>query len=130
MCARQGWNTESDSSPATIEAMRFPEATTSYCFRISFMAKVNEANESLVRKLVSNLQSGGRFVVKDHILDESLASPPVGAVFSLLMLLTTISGRCYSFNEIRLWMERANLSQVQKLDLPPPFTSSLVVGTK
>jgi hypothetical protein len=88
------------------------------------------ANELLVRKLVSNLQSGGRFVVKDHILDESLASPPVGAVFSLLMLLTTISGRCYSFNEIRLWMERANLSQVQKLDLPPPFTSSLVVGTK
>jgi SAM-dependent methyltransferase len=105
------------------------------CYDVILLSNIihgegERANELLVRKLVSNLQPGGRFVVKDHILDESRASPPVGAVFSLLMLLTTVSGRCYSFDEIRLWMERANLSQVQKIDLPPPFTSSLVVGTK
>jgi len=89
-----------------------------------------QVNESLVRKLVSSLQPGGKLLVKDHILDESRANPPVGAVFSLLMLLTTRAGRCYSFDEIKLWMQRAHLSQVQRIDLPPPFTSSLVIGTK
>ena len=59
---------------------------------------------SLIDKLTANLKAGGRLVVKDHILDASRTAPPVGAIFSLLMLLTTASGRCYSFREIQLWM--------------------------
>src|SRR4030095_379326 len=87
-----------------------------------------EINRSLIRKLVSNLKLGGQIVVKDHILDDSRASPPVGAIFSLLMLLTTESGRCYSFNEIKSWMDHAGLSRVERLDLPAPLTSSLAIG--
>jgi len=89
-----------------------------------------ENNRSLIRKLVSNLKPRGQIVIKDHILDDSRTTPPVGAIFSLLMLLTTESGRCYSFNEIRSWMEQAGLSQVRQIDLPPPLTSSLVIGTQ
>jgi hypothetical protein len=89
-----------------------------------------ENNRSLIRKLVSNLKPGGQIVVKDHILDDSRTTPPVGAIFSLLMLLTTESGRCYSFSEIKSWMAQAGLSQVRQIDLPPPLTSSLVVGTR
>lgn len=85
-------------------------------------------NAALVRKLASNLKLGGRLVVKDHILDDSRTTPPVGAIFSLLMLLTTESGRCYSFSEIKSWMERAGLRDVQRVDLPAPLTSSLVIG--
>ncbi|HZA54970.1 MAG TPA: methyltransferase [Candidatus Udaeobacter sp.] len=87
-------------------------------------------NRSLIHKLVANLKASGRLVVKDHILDDSRTTPPVGAIFSLLMLLTTTSGRCYTFSEIKLWMEQAGLSQVRQIDLPPPLTSSLVIGTK
>jgi predicted transcriptional regulator len=89
-----------------------------------------EINRSLIRKLVSNLKLGGQIVVKDHILDDSRTNPPVGAIFSLLMLLTTVSGRCYSFNEIKSWMDHAGLSRVERLDLPAPLTSSLVIGVK
>jgi hypothetical protein len=89
-----------------------------------------ENNRSLIRKLVSNLKPGGQIVIKDHILDDSRTTPPIGAIFSLLMLLTTESGRCYSFNEIKSWMEQAGLSQVRQIDLPPPLTSSLVIGTR
>jgi O-methyltransferase domain/Dimerisation domain len=89
-----------------------------------------EINRSLIRKLGSNLKLGGQIVVKDHILDDSRTSPPVGAIFSLLMLLTTESGRCYSFNEIKSWMDHAGLSRVERLDLPAPLTSSLVIGVK
>jgi hypothetical protein len=87
-------------------------------------------NQALIHKLAANLKAGGRLVVKDHILDDHRTTPPVGAIFSLLMLLTTASGRCYSFSEIQFWMEQAGLSQVQQIDLPPPLTSSLVIGTK
>jgi SAM-dependent methyltransferase len=87
-------------------------------------------NAALVRKLASNLKLGGQLVVKDHILDDSHTTPPVGAIFSLLMLLTTESGRCYSFSEIKSWMEHASLSRVERIDLPMPLTSSLVIGVK
>jgi hypothetical protein len=87
-------------------------------------------NRSLIDKLVANLKTGGRLVVKDHILDDSRTTPAVGAIFSLLMLLTTAAGRCYSFSEIKLWMERAGLANVEQINLPPPLTSSLVIGTR
>lgn len=89
----------------------------------------SERNQALISKLSCGLKPSGRIVVKDHILDEGRANPAVGAIFSLLMLLTTDGGRCYSFGEIKSWMERAGLSQIEQIDLPPPLTSSLVVGS-
>lgn len=89
-----------------------------------------EENQRLIAKLYSNLERGGRIVIKDHILDSTQAHPPVGAIFSLLMLLTTQSGRCYTFEEVRSWLVKAGLKHVKQIDLPPPFTSSLVVGEK
>jgi hypothetical protein len=89
-----------------------------------------DENQRLMTKLAANLKRGGRMIVKDHILDESRANPPVGAIFSLLMLLTTATGRCYSFNEVKSWLENAGLHSVRQADLPPPLTSSLIIGEK
>lgn len=91
----------------------------------------NEAkNPALIAKLARHLEPQGRIVIKDHLLDDSRAKPPVGAIFSLLMLLTTDGGRCYSFTEIKTWMEQAGLTRIEQIDLPAPLTSSLVVGQK
>jgi hypothetical protein len=90
----------------------------------------DQRNRALIGKLAGNLDFAGRIVIKDHILDDSHASPPVGAIFSLLMLLTTDGGRCYSFSEIKHWFEYAGLERIHKIDLPPPLTSSLVIGAK
>jgi O-methyltransferase domain/Dimerisation domain len=87
-------------------------------------------NESLIRKLTNNLKLSGRMVIKDHILDDSRANPVVGTIFSLLMLLTTDGGRCYSFSEIESWMKQSGLSRVEQINLPLPLTSSLVIGAK
>jgi len=89
-----------------------------------------EKNAALVSKLKANLNSAGRLIIKDHILDDSRANPSVGAIFSLLMLLTSDGGRCYSFSEIKAWLDKAGLLQIQQFDLPPPLTSSLVIGTR
>jgi len=88
----------------------------------------SEENQRLMTKLAANLNAGGQIIIKDHILDETQANPPVGAIFSLLMLLTTMSGRCYSFNEVKCWLENAGISRVRQVDLPPPLTSSLIIG--
>ena len=87
-----------------------------------------ERNEHLIAKLAEHLTPSGRIIIKDHILDESRAHPRVGALFSILMLLTTDEGRCYSYKEIRGWLERAGLRQVREIALPAPLTSSLVIG--
>lgn len=91
----------------------------------------NEAkNEALVGKLAKSLVSGGRLIIKDHILGGSRTETDAGAVFSLLMLLTTDGGRCYTLQEIRGWFERAGLVEAGRVELPPPLTSSLMIGRK
>ena len=88
----------------------------------------SEENAKLMAKLAATLEPGGRVIIKDHILAEDRANPPVGAIFSLLMLLTTKSGRCYSFDEVAGWLKAAGLQHVKQIDLPEPLTSSLVVA--
>ncbi len=87
-------------------------------------------NADLMRNLVLNLNPRGRLIIKDHILDENRAEPAVGAVFSLLMLLTTDGGRCYSFAEIAAWLRQARLNRVERMDLPAPLTSSLIIASR
>jgi hypothetical protein len=105
------------------------------CYEIIFLSNIihgegDTENRSLMMKLYSNLPTGGRLVVKDHILDATRTQPPAGAIFSLLMLLTTQSGRCYGFDEIKAWLENAGFNRVTQIDLPLPLTSSLVIGEK
>ena len=88
------------------------------------------ANEILMAKLSESLVSGGRLVIKDHILGGGRAENDAGAVFSLLMLLTTAGGRCYTLDEVRGWLMRGGLTEVERVELPPPLTSSLVIGRK
>jgi len=93
-------------------------------------AETGRENGRLMAKVSRSLARSGRVVIKDHILDDTLAHPPVGAVFSLLMLLTTEGGRCYSFREVSQWLEKAGFSRIAEIALSAPLTSSLVIGTK
>jgi hypothetical protein len=93
-------------------------------------AEGDQENGRLMRTAYACLRKHGRIVVKDHHLDGSLAHPPVGAIFSLLMLLTTGRGRCYSFEEVRSWLQNAGFASIEQITLPPPLTSSLIVGEK
>ena len=93
-------------------------------------AESAEENSLLMAKLNPCLERAGKIVIKDHILDDSLTQPPAGALFALLMLLTTEHGRCYSFSEVKGWLEGAGYESVSQIHLPPPLISSLVIGEK
>ncbi|MFQ5903804.1 MAG: methyltransferase [Candidatus Binatia bacterium] len=104
-------------------------------YQIVFLCNIihsesNEENSRLMAKLYPCLDQRGKIVIKDHILDDTLTHPSVGAVFSLLMLLTTVQGRCYSFDEVKSWLEKAGFKRVWEAPLPSPLTSSLIVGEK
>jgi SAM-dependent methyltransferase len=90
----------------------------------------DEDNRRLMSKLYGCLAPGGRIVIKDHILDESRTRPASGAVFALMMLLTTERGKCYSYAEVKAWLAKAGFGEIREVSLPPPLTSSLVIGTK
>ncbi|HEX7227971.1 MAG TPA: methyltransferase, partial [Candidatus Binatia bacterium] len=89
-----------------------------------------EVNQRLMVNLSSVLKTGGSVIVKDHILDRTRINPPVGALFSLLMLLTTQTGRCYAFDEVEAWMSAAGLTHIRQIELPAPLNSSLIIATK
>jgi hypothetical protein len=89
-----------------------------------------EVNQRLMAKLSAVLERGGSVIIKDHILDSMRAHPAVGAVFSLLMLLTTEAGRCYALDEVKAWMLAAGLMQIRQIDLLAPLNSSLIIASK
>lgn len=86
-------------------------------------------NQRLMNKVFGSLNRGGKVIIKDHILDETLTNPAVGAIFSVQMLLVT-GGRDYSFAEVRNWLENAGFGETEWIRLKPPLTSSLVIARK
>ncbi len=103
-------------------------------FDVAFLSNIihsenEEANQRLMKKVYASLNPNGRIIIKDHILDDTLTSPAVGAIFSVQMLLVT-KGRDYSFREVRGWLEDAGFKKSEWIRLMPPLTSSLVIGQK
>lgn len=88
-----------------------------------------ETNKGLMKKVYHSLNPGGRIIIKDHIMDEGLTKPAGGAIFSIYMLLTT-KGRDYGYHEVHGWLKNAGFTGVAVEELPPPMTSSLVIGSK
>lgn len=103
-------------------------------FDMVFMSNIihsedDDTNKNLFRKIFYSLNPGGRVIIKDHIMDETLTNPAGGAIFSIYMLLTT-KGRDYGYLEVRKWLEEAGFENITHEELPLPMTSSLVIGKK
>jgi cyclopropane fatty-acyl-phospholipid synthase-like methyltransferase len=71
----------------------------------------------LVKRAVKALAPGGRMIIHDSILSEDRISPYFAALFSAYMLATTEQGQCYTFNEVRKWMEGAGLDSIRRIEL-------------
>lgn len=75
-----------------------------------------EANRDLIRRLSRRLRPDGELAIHDIVLDEDRTRPARGAVFSVHMLLNTGDGRCYTFEEIRGWLDAAGLRAVRRTE--------------
>ena len=72
-----------------------------------------EQNLDLYRKVFRALQTGGRVVIRDHIMNPERTEPLSGAVFAVNMLLATEGGNTYTFEEIQRDLLQAGFVRVR-----------------
>lgn len=67
----------------------------------------HEENVALYKRCYDALVSGGRIVIRDHVLSSDRTSPRAGAVFAVNMLCGTSGGNSYTWEEISAGLEAA-----------------------
>lgn len=88
-----------------------------------------EQNIELFRKIYGALQTGGRLVIRDHIMNPDHTQPTSGAFFAVNMLIATNEGRTYSFEEIKASLESAGFAKINLIQ-PDEQMDGLIEGFK
>lgn len=86
-----------------------------------------EQNQALFKKVYRCLNSGGRMVVSDFIMNDDRTDPPFGVFFALNMLVNTPLGDTYTESEIKTWITAAGMLFVDRKDLRG---AGLIIGSK
>ena len=87
-----------------------------------------EQNEVLYGKIYRALGSGGRIVVRDHVMSADRTQPLEGALFAVNMLAGTEGGRTYTFDEIGAGLMAVGFTRINLIQTKGMF--SLVEGFK
>lgn len=74
-----------------------------------------EENVDLFRKVLRAIESGGRIIIRDHVMETDRTKPRDGAIFAVNMLVNTEGGSTYTFDEIRTWLMQAGFTNVRLL---------------
>jgi predicted O-methyltransferase YrrM len=72
-------------------------------------------NVELFRKVLHAMVSGGRLIIRDHVMEPNRIAPKEGAIFAVNMLVNTRGGSTYTFDEIKTWLEEAGFTKVRLL---------------
>ena len=78
-----------------------------------------ETCKSLLKKIYRTLAEGGRAVTVEFVPHEDRISPPVSAMFSLVMLGSTPKGDAYTFREFEEMFRDAGFSRSELHQIPP-----------
>ena len=87
-----------------------------------------ETNQELVRKCYDALNTNGKIVIQDWIMNDAKTEPVQGAIFSINMLVGVEGGDCYSEHEVRTWLNKAGFSGIEKFGLEAGIGQ--VIGVK
>lgn len=68
-------------------------------------------NVALLRKVRDALVSGGRVVVRDHVMSPDRTAPRAGALFAVNMLVGTREGGTYTLEELSAWLLEAGFER-------------------
>jgi SAM-dependent methyltransferase len=75
--------------------------------------------EGLLRKTRDALAPGGRVATLEFIPNEDGVSPPVAALFGMVMLTSTPKGRAYRYSELEAMHRAAGFENCELVELPP-----------
>ena len=82
----------------------------------------------IIQKAVSVLEPGGKIIIHDFILNNSMDGPLFPALFSLNMLLGTDSGQSYSEDQIIDMLAAAGVKDVCRIAEQSPNDSGIIMG--
>lgn len=85
-------------------------------------------NRAVLKNVFNTMQSPGIIIIHESIIDEGRTSPPDRALFAVNMLVHTERGNCYTFNEIKGWLQEAGFDNIEFIDCFE--RPSLMVGYK
>jgi hypothetical protein len=74
-----------------------------------------QANRNLFQKIYTAMEPGGSLLIRDYVMDETRTLPPSGAIFAVNMLVATIGGNSYTFDEICEDLAHAGLTYISKI---------------
>lgn len=97
---------------------------------LSAIIHINSYNENelLIKKCAKALNDGGMIVIIDYIMDDDRVNPLTGAMFALNMLVSTNAGDTYTLNEIKEWLYKAGLFNIEVKKTS--FNTDLVIAKK
>ena len=75
-----------------------------------------EQNLDLCGKVFRALVSGGRIIIRDHVMAPDRTAPRRGAVFAVNMLCCTAGGNCYTFDEIRDGLTQVGFTSIRLIE--------------
>jgi hypothetical protein len=84
----------------------------------------------VLKKAFAALDPGGKIVVHGIMPNPDRVGPLQPVLFSLFMMLVFPEGEGYPGEEIIGWLHETGFIDGQKLALPPPAFTSLVVARK
>ena len=87
-----------------------------------------ESCRTIIQKAVSALEPGGRIIIHDFILDNTMDGPLFPAIFSLNMLLGTTHGQSYSEEQIFEFLVDSGIKEIQRIPFQGPNDSGIVIG--
>jgi len=87
-----------------------------------------ESCRTILQKAVSALEPGGKILIHDFILNDTMDGPEFPALFSLNMLLNTPSGRSYSGKQIMDMLSSAGVRELRRLPFRGPNDSAIISG--
>ncbi len=86
------------------------------------------ACEALLRRVHASLAPEGEVAVLEFIVDDNRITPPVPALFALIMLASTPHGDAYSYAELDQMFHNAGFSETELHPLPPAM-QRVVIAT-
>jgi ubiquinone/menaquinone biosynthesis C-methylase UbiE len=86
-------------------------------------------NETLLRKVHGCLADGGKVLTLEFVPNEDRVSPPMQALFSLVMLAATPAGDAFTEAELRQMFENAGFARNEFTALEP-LTQTLIISSK
>jgi len=70
-------------------------------------------NLDLFNKVFRSLNRGGRILIRDHVMEPDRIHPRNGAIFAINMLLGTLGGGTYTFDEIETGLSQAGFTRIR-----------------